>query len=126
VAQYLPGRSARAVAQSTRLSVPHHVLGDGRSGHLDAYLASSLQIRGAPQVKLAIDILRINARISRSKAGRPSRRREANTPFAERSLQNPNPMAQGQILNGQILLGLEERQSGSDETYEHGEHRSAA
>jgi hypothetical protein len=31
-------------------------------------------------------------------------------------------MAQGQILNGQILLGLEEQQSGPDETYEHGEH----
>jgi len=40
-------------------------------------------------------------------------------PIGQRRLSVP----QGQILNGQILLGLEERQSGSDETYEHGEHR---
>jgi hypothetical protein len=36
-------------------------------------LASSLRILGAPQVGLEVDILRINARISRSNSGRPFR-----------------------------------------------------
>src|SRR5664280_2111288 len=38
-------------------------------------LASSFRIRGAPQVGLEVDILRIKARTSRSNSGRPFRRR---------------------------------------------------